>query len=209
MSDGLLIGLDLDNTIIDYGAVFAPVAKEIGLLPSEVQAQTKTDVKRWLLSHSGEEAWMKLQGQVYGKYIQRAQAYEGCKDFIRQVKQRNARVTIISHKTKLGHFDPAKVNLHDAAFSWLQDNDFVGANGLGINPENIHFRETREQKIETIAELGCNIFIDDLPEVLLHPSFPKTTAKLWFINGRNETAEYPLLPYRKWSDMLDNVKELL
>ena len=28
-----LIGLDLDNTIIDYERAFAPVAEEIGLIP--------------------------------------------------------------------------------------------------------------------------------------------------------------------------------
>lgn len=205
----LLIGLDLDNTIIDYENVFAPVAKEIGLLPEEVTITSKTDVKSWLRSNDSEEAWMKLQGQVYGKYINHARAYDGCKEFILAMQEKGAVIVIVSHKTRHGHFDPAKINLWDAATAWLTDNGFFSPNGLGIKPENVHFRETRDEKVQKISELGCDIFIDDLPEVLGHPKFPETTKKLWFTASRKVQKDYSLIPYSTWREMLDITRELL
>jgi len=202
------IGLDLDNTIIDYSAVFAPIAKQIGLMPDSIQVRTKTDVKKWLRENCGEESWMKLQGQVYGKYIQQATVYEGCKEFIAFVQNKGASVTIVSHKTALGHYDSAKVNLHNAALEWLEKNGFFSPSDVGMKLENVHFRETRHEKIQKISDLGCDVFIDDLTEVLMDQSFPDSTKKMWFINGREAQEDCPLVPYRKWPEMLDIVKEL-
>ena len=204
----LRIGLDLDNTIIDYSAVFAPVAKQIGLMPEEVIAPTKTEVKDWLRQNSGEESWMTLQGQVYGKYIGQASIYKGCKEFISFALNNGAQVSIVSHKTSFGHFDPAKINLHDAALKWLEEMQFFSSTGIGMKADNVHFRETRAAKIQKISDLECDIFVDDLTEVLLDPSFPQQTKKLWFINGREAQDDCPLKPYKEWDEMLDFIKEL-
>src|SRR5579862_6811509 len=62
-----LIGLDLDNTIIDYERAFAPVAEEIGLIPKGTNLASKEEIKATLRGAAGEEAWMRLQGQIYGR----------------------------------------------------------------------------------------------------------------------------------------------
>ena len=42
------------------------------------------------------------------------------------------------------------------------------------------FHETREQKIAAIRNLGCKVFLDDLPEVLGDEHFPSTCWALLF-----------------------------
>lgn len=203
------IGLDLDNTIINYEAVFAPVAREIKLIPESVSVSSKTEVKEWLRTQVGDEAWMKLQGQVYGKYIHSATIYEDCEAFIRSVTEQGANITIISHKTKTGHFDEAMINLHDAARNFLINNQFFQKSGLNLDSRQVYFCETREEKISKIREIGCDVFIDDLPEVLMHANFPNRTKRLWFVNDRQIQEDCPLPPYRTWRELLDIVSDLL
>jgi hypothetical protein len=44
----------------------------------------------------------------------------------------------------------------------------------------VNFLETRQAKVATIAQLGCEVFVDDLPEVLNAPSFPSSTKGILF-----------------------------
>jgi hypothetical protein len=44
----------------------------------------------------------------------------------------------------------------------------------------VHFLETREEKIMKIVSLKCDVFVDDLPEVLSDSNFPKGTKGILF-----------------------------
>ena len=39
---------------------------------------------------------------------------------------------------------------------------------------------SKEEKIARVANIGCDYFIDDLPEILLMPGFPKKTKRILF-----------------------------
>jgi hypothetical protein len=198
-----LIGLDLDNTIIDYERAFVPVAEEIGLIPGGTDLASKEQVKAALRDAAGEEAWMRLQGQIYGRYIERAAPYPGVTEFISAVVSQGARVVIVSHKTRFGHFDTARVDLHDATLGWLDRRGFFTPGGL--DRADVHFEDTRNGKLARIAEIGCDVFVDDLPEVFHDPGFPKTAEKLWFAGDRPEGDGGGLKAYRNWRQLLDIV----
>jgi len=202
----LHIGIDLDNTIIDYDAVFGPVAEEIGLLTKGDAARSKDEVKAQLLKLDPSEIlWMRLQGQVYGRFIERAAPYAGFERFLRTVRAKDVRVSIVSHKTCYGHFDPARVNLWDAARTWLERRSFFAADGFDLDLADLHFEETREGKVARVASIGCQIFIDDLPEVLHHPGFPGAVERIWFACDQPATAGAGLSALRTWMEVLDTV----
>jgi len=204
------IGLDLDNTLIDYDAVFPEVGQELGLLPRSPALQSKEQVKSFLQAQpDGEMLWMRLQGQVYGRYLGRARLYEGVAAFIAQVREHGCRLSIVSHKTRRGHFDPHNVDLWDAARNWLEANRFFAASGFGLRPEDVHFSETREGKLALIRSLGCALFIDDLPDVLDHPQFPENVGKLWFAAGQPAEAGHGLPAYRSWEELAEATLRLL
>jgi len=199
------IGIDLDNTIIDYEHVFAPTAERLGLLPARSGLTSKACVKRHLCAHGGEAAWMRVQGQTYGRFIGLATPYPGVGTFLRTVRARGVHVSIVSHKTRHGHYDPDRIDLWGAALDWLDRHGFFTVEGGGLDPAQVYFETTREAKLARIAALGCQIFIDDLAEVLLSPAFPAAVERLWFTGGRAASDGGGLPALRSWADVLDTV----
>jgi hypothetical protein len=203
------IGIDLDNTIIDYDDAFVLVGVEIGLLRVDAGLRTKDEVKSFLITRGrGERDWMRLQGQVYGRHIGKARPYEGVAEFFQTMRGHGARLSIVSHKTRLGHFD-ADANLWDAAQDWLEQQGFFSASGLGLDPKDVHFLETREEKVAKIAAIDCEAFVDDLPEVLLHPSFPARTERFWLAGSKFAGHGVGLIPYRNWAEIREAIERLV
>jgi hypothetical protein len=203
------IGLDLDNTIIDYDKAFGEVGAEIALLKADHGLATKDEIKAFLRTPPRvEEDWMRLQGQVYGRHIGRARLYEGVDACLRMLRKRGVRLSIVSHKTRYGHFDAERINLWDAAMSWLEQNHFFTVDGYGLDRRDIHFSETRDGKIATIAKIGCDAYVDDLAEVLRDPQFPTRTQGIWFAADKKAAEGGGLKPYRDWKEIAQALAEL-
>src|SRR5271170_5679937 len=107
------IGIDFDNTLIDYDRVFVAAAWQRGLIGPEV-AGTKRAVRDAIRRlPDGELTWQRLQGHVYGAGIGGAVPFAGAADFLRRCAAKGAAVFIVSHKTRYGHEDPARVDLRE------------------------------------------------------------------------------------------------
>ena len=77
------IGIDFDNTIAGYYELFREVALSEQLIDKHNNALSKTELRNCLLSQlDGEKKWMKLQGLVYGKYMQQAVLMHGVVNFL-------------------------------------------------------------------------------------------------------------------------------
>ncbi len=81
-------------------------------------------------------------------------------------------MTVISHKTEYGHFDPHRVNLREAALRWMDAAGLFDTPDTALSPEHVLFEATRSGKIARIAASGCRRFIDDLPEIFTDTAFP-------------------------------------
>lgn len=192
---GSRIGLDLDNTLINYDRLFHDVAAGRGLIPRDFVG-TKRDVRdriRLMPGGGGEIEWQRLQAQVYGPAIAGATAAEGALDFVRRARAHGAELTIVSHKTAFSNLGTETVNLRDAARTWLHENGMVGPQA--VPPENVYFEDTREDKIARIIGLGCTHFIDDLEEVFDDPAFPGDVERLLFTTS----AEHPAGRHRAYA----------
>lgn len=197
----MLIGIDFDNTLADYDGVFPAVAVAEGLLAAG-QAASKSAVKTALRAlPAGEEKWMRLQGRVYGAHMADAAMFAGAAEFIRECRARNIQVCVVSHKTEFGHFDPDRVNLRDAARTWMTAQGFFAADGLGVDPGLVFFEPTRAEKIARIVELGCDHFIDDLIEVLTDPEFPARTQAHLFAPGGNAGTAIGCRIHDSWASL--------
>jgi hypothetical protein len=174
----LVVGIDLDNTIIGYDGVFLQEARRRGLVPGDF-AGTKREIRdRIRLLPEGELAWQRLQGHVYGPGIAGAVAAEGAVDFVRMLRSRGAAVSIVSHKTAFSSRANSSVNLRDAARGWLRESGIIGPDRV---PEgSLYFEDTRADKIARIVALRCTHFIDDLEEVFDDPTFPAGVERMLF-----------------------------
>ena len=191
------IGIDFDNTIICYDAVFNSVGVEKGLIPGDLPTG-KTYVKGYLINKGLEERWTWLQGHVYGKRLNLARPYDNFTGFLTLCNARSIDCVIISHKT-VYPYSGEKHNLHDAARFWIDTQGF----GLPV-----FFEETRENKIRRINEQGCTLFIDDLPSFLSLPGFDPGVTKLLFDPSKNSAHLKDKFHYAaSWDEIISMCRE--
>src|SRR5689334_22616528 len=182
------IGIDFDNTLIDYDRVFVGAARKRGLIKAGVE-DSKRAVRDAIrqLPH-GELTWQRLQGYVYGRGIGGAVPFAGVADFLRRCRDRKLTVSIVSHKTRYGHYDPARVDLREAALEWMTIQGFFDPE-CGVPVERVFFEDTRAAKLSRIAALGCSHFIDDLEEVLTDPGFPAGVKRILFASNGSSSCD--------------------
>ena len=71
------IGIDFDNTIINYHSVFHTLACEFSYISADTPIK-KEQVKQAIIAHYGNDLhWQKLQSIAYGKAIFQAEAFKG------------------------------------------------------------------------------------------------------------------------------------
>lgn len=198
------IGIDFDNTIVGYDEVFADQARRSGLVDASFRGgkQALRDTLR--AREGGEEAWQLLQGRVYGAGMTAAGLIDGVDAFLRRCRRTGERVFIVSHKTEYGHGDPERINLRQAALAWMTSQGFFADTGYGLTRESVFFEATREEKLARIAALRCDVFIDDLDEVLFAPAFPAGVRRILFAQTRNGGAA-DLLHCRTWAEIYEAV----
>ena len=195
------IGIDFDNTLVTYDGVFRAAAARFAAIPPGV-GRGKRDIRDYLLAlPDGELTWQRLQGFVYGKGISGAQMFTGADAFLRRCRAEGAEVVIVSHKTEFGHHDPDRVNLREAARTWMTARGFFAADGYAITADSLFFEATRAEKLGRIASLDCNLFIDDLEEVLDDPDFPRQVTRILFAQAGLEGPVPPYPVCRSWNDI--------
>ena len=200
----MLIGIDFDNTIAGYDHVFSEVAVAEGLMKAN-EATTKYEVRELLRSRGGEKDWMKLQGRVYGAHIEKAILIDGVDEFLKRCHAKGVPVTIISHKTEFGHFDPDQINLHDVTRAWMRKRQFFSESGYGLSEDKVIFKPTREEKVEQIANSGCTHFIDDLEEVFAMPVFPSSIKQFLFSAHAAKQPKMEAKRYGTWKEITDAI----
>ncbi len=191
------IGLDFDNTIVNYDHVFHNAAVERNLIPSSVQ-QNKNAVRDCLRAMGRENDWIELQGHVYGACMHDAEAYPGCLDFMDWCELNDHELFIVSHKTRFPFAGP-QYDLHAAASQWI-DTCLRRDERRLVSERNVYFELTKSEKLHRISELMCDLFVDDLPEILESVDFPVGVKKVLFRPGRECVAENMKVVTR-WSEM--------
>lgn len=159
-----IIGLDFDNTLIDYDLLFYKTAVELNIVP-ENTTKTKLGVREYLLSIGKEKIFTALQGEVYGNKIKLAQKSSGVISTLIYLRSIGYSFKIISHKTRFPLIGP-RYDLHKSAINWLKNNNFMSKNGLDMKLEDVHFEPSIEKKIRKIHNIKCKYYIDDLKEIL-------------------------------------------
>jgi hypothetical protein len=193
------IGVDFDNTIVCYDALFHQVAREKHLIPPEVPVN-KSDVRNYLRRVGKEDTWTEMQGYVYGARMAEAVPHPGVIEFFQSCRAADIRVSIVSHKTR-HPFLGQKHDLHAAATNWLQQQGFFDPARLGLTREAVFFELTKPAKLERITALGCTHFIDDLPEFLAEPMFASSALRILFDSNNLYADETRFVRVRTWDEI--------
>lgn len=199
------IGLDFDNTIVCYDKAIALLAEELFDIPEDV-ARTKQGLRDYLREAGRESEWTAFQGQLYGPGMRYAQPFEGAITTMKKLVASDHQLIIVSHRSRWPYAGP-RYDLHEAAKLWIEDN--LQKHGLFMaGGQEAYFLETKEEKINKIASLSCEVFVDDLPEILGHPQFPPRTHGLLFKPGSEGNRGINKLSINKWQDLIAQIDHL-
>jgi FMN phosphatase YigB (HAD superfamily) len=190
------IGIDFDNTLICYDDAFYAAAIERSLIPAQT-ARSKRAIRDYLRLEQREDEWTELQGYIYGSGMHLAQPFPGAFDFLERCARNGVDICIISHKTRVPYLG-AKIDLHEAAETWLRDQGVFSR--IGLPRERVFFELTKEAKLARIASEQCTVFIDDLPELLTEPAFPPGVRRLLFDPAGDGTSSSGLESVRSWEE---------
>ena len=147
------IGVDLDNTIICYDALFHALALERGwIAPARPARPVRKDAVRRAvrLLPDGDEKWQALQAEAYGPRLASAALFPGVVDAFRLWREQGREIFVISHKTRRSS---AGYDLHAAARAFLAESALM-REGL-LAEQDLFFCPSRREKLERIARLGC------------------------------------------------------
>src|SRR6266702_6824079 len=172
------IGIDFDNTIACYDGVFHAAALERGLIPADL-ARDKNSVRDHLNGSGRKDDFTELQGHVYGARMDLVSPYPGFAEFIGRARGDDHELFVVSHKTRYPMLGP-KHDMHASARDFLKSRGLVGHGAAQIDPAGVFFELTKDAKVARVLELRCDMFIDDLPEILAMPGFPEGMRKILF-----------------------------
>ncbi len=198
------IGIDFDNTLVDYDALFHRVALERALVPADAPA-SKLGVRDHLRQTGREADWTELQGYVYGARMGEAPAYPGAIEFLAWASGAGIGLAIVSHRT-LRPFHGPPYDLHEAARVWVRRFLTSGPRAL-VDDFDVHFELSLKEKLARIAALDLDCFIDDLPEVLLAEEFPARTARLLFDPEGRQGRDGRTLAFRSWEQLRRHIED--
>lgn len=162
----LLIGVDFDNTLVSYDRIFESEARHRGYI-KDGPRMSKGEIRNYMNDNGMKTEFTQLQGHIYGSLIHGAQAFEQALEALTEASSRGHEVILVSHKTQYPLAGPP-TDLRKAAMSWLEYKGFASRSHGVI--KSYFFADTKEEKIEKIINLGCDVFVDDLDDIIIELS---------------------------------------
>jgi hypothetical protein len=187
----MIIGLDFDNTIVCYDRAVAALAEQKLDLPREV-SRTKLGIRDHLRSIGQEDVWTRFQGELYGPGMSHAAPFPHVVDTLGALKGAGHRLVVISHRTRFPYLGE-QYDLHHFANAWLRIH-------LPSVLSSVAFHESKADKISDIRRVGCDLFLDDLPEILSDSNFPQSTLGVLFSPTR-ERGDWSGASVTSWSTL--------
>lgn len=195
----MIVGFDFDNTLINYTNAFKNLANKKKLVPEELN-KNKILIRNYLREKNLEDEWTILQGEVYGNGIMQAEIYKGVKESFKYLLKKNIKIKIISHKTQYPYMGE-KVDLRLSALKWIESNILNEISDINFTRSDIFFENTIGEKVNKIKELSCDIYVDDLPEIL--DLLPDKIKRVLFSSSANIDVNYQYKVMKSWSEFID------
>ncbi len=189
----LHLGIDLDNTLACYDEVFARRAAALGLDCPEPRV-AKARLRDALRGRAeGEVAWTECQGEAYGPAAVHARPFPGARAAIASWLSDGHTISVISHRTRFPSLGPAH-DLHAAARAWFE-------RWFGDLPLQLFLEPTRWAKLRRIESEHCDVFVDDLLDLLAEPSFPAGVQRILFSPAGPRTCPAAIARAGSWAEI--------
>ena len=88
---------------------------------------------------------------------------------------------------------------------WMEGQGFFAEQGFSLIRSTIHFASSRSEKLCRIGDLACDVFIDDLEEVLSDPEFPSFVRRILLSENAEKLVDVPYEVCRDWVSIQETV----
>lgn len=201
----LVVGIDLDNTLVTYDDLIHEVALGMNLITTGVRPN-KTEIRDHVRRlPDGEIKWQRLQAIIYGPRMCGASISNGTLSFFQECKRQSAKVFVISHKTQFAKYDTTNTDLHKSAMKWMTYKRFFDADGFSLKRDDVFMEPTRQDKLHRVAELGCRYFVDDLQEIFLEPNFPIGVQGILYHPNAKQSCPSGVKPATCWREIQEHI----
>ena len=201
----MVLGVDFDNTIVDYGELMHEIASQWRLVGRDCPKTKKAVRDSIRRLPEGELHWRRLQAEAYGARMQEARPAAGVGDLFLTCRNRGIAVYIVSHKTECSNLGQSDVSFRTAAVAWLESSGFFDPQGIALERTRVFFHDSRQEKIERIRSLRVTHFIDDLEELFHEPLFPKDVVPILFSPERPSSDGDRIRSFASWNQIADYV----
>ena len=191
------IGIDLDNTILNYDISHKVLIKKF--LKIKINTSSKNKIKKIIIKKYGIKKWIEYQSILYSEGLKWAYIDNFCKKFIFKNIKFGNEIYIISHKTVKSYYND-KIFLRKETLKKIKGENITGR-GM-IKSKNIYFFESLEKKVNKIKNLNIDIFIDDLEKVFSNKYFPKNCKKI--LINLSDTKIKDVVCYKNWKKIFKN-----
>lgn len=155
------IGIDLDNTLVDYQRAYFVLAEKFGVSTGE---SPRDDVRRALRRNPPDDTkWQEFQSLLYTDGLRFASPAPGVLRFLLRCRLRGVGVIIVSHKSEATPRRFGGIDLRTPAREWLRKHQIIPSL---IGESSVIFCDSQEEKVKKILDLELDVFVDDLPEVV-------------------------------------------
>lgn len=187
----MIIGLDLDNTIVCYDRAIEALAEGFLRIPKSLP-KTKTHIRDYLRDAGRESDWTRFQGELYGPGMIHAELFDHVIDVLNELENLGHEIRVISHRTRFPYLGE-RHDLHQFACTW------ISARIPKISAQ-VTFHEAKAEKVNAIAEAACDFFLDDLPQILTDSRFPASTIGILF-SPQGENSEWSGKKISSWQEL--------
>lgn len=170
----LKFGFDLDNTLIDYSKAVEKYCSEQNL---DIYSNIKLLKDALKSSDCSDNKWRSAQGWIYSYGLQYAELAKGSVNLFEFLISKGFTLYIVSHKSLFSFNEEKKFPLREYAMNWIEKSEL---RRFFCDTDQIYFEATLNLKINRIAKLKLNYFVDDLEKVFTHKYFPKDTKQILF-----------------------------
>ncbi len=185
------IGIDLDNTIINYENSFKKFLKKNNIQLKNID---KFKIKKLIKENKKIINWTQVQEEIYGKYIIYAKKFKHYSTFENFALKNKFKLYIISHKTHYSEYSQ-KYDLIKASNLWLKKN-------LKKKNYKIYFLNSITKKINKIKKIKPDFYIDDLEKILTNKRLPKKTKKILFSRRKSK-----IINFDNWNKIKQFIKK--
>ena len=154
------IGVDLDNTLIDYSRSFTELGREFGFKENSTRESIRKELRR---NDGADDVWQEFQSLLYTRGLEFAELAPYSRTFLKIARENNINISIVSHKSSTTQERFGGHDLRGPALEWLRKKELMPQI---VDEMDVHFASTQNEKIEKVFNLKVDLFIDDLDEVI-------------------------------------------